>query len=88
MCILLWGRVFCRCRLDQRTELASVRRWGGKITFPLGPTETVPERGAVFPLSFGCRGTGAGTPRRVPPVSRYLSSLPRLSTFQEIRGES
>ena len=87
MCILLLGGVFCRCRLDQCTELASVRRWGGKITFPLGPTETIVESGAVFPLSFGCGGTGAGSPPCVPPVSRYLSSLPRLSTFQEIQGE-
>ena len=48
MYILLWGRMFYRCRLDQCTQLASKRSGRGRFTFPVDPVETIVGRGVQF----------------------------------------
>lgn len=48
MYILLWGRMFYRCRLDQYTQLASKKSGRGRFTFPVDPAETIVGREVQF----------------------------------------
>lgn len=81
MCILLLGGAFCGWQLDGCVQLASEKRWGGKVT-STGPLHCV-GRGCIFhwflarvgQVQAALPGTLATRSRLSLPIGLFLSAV-------------